>query len=166
MIKRDIKNYLGAKIGELEFPDGTSELKIAQTLASYAHAPLSQNEQAESYLEYSIKSRKDFADDLLERFKKRNILEGINASQGFWMHHTLRSYPVTFMGQQRVIDIMNLAISGDLEIACLALIYGYTDDMSESYHWISGDRKAWLIAEIKKITTQKVVVRRTTRQDV
>lgn len=149
MIKRNILNYLGNKIGELEFADGTSEQVIADRLATYAHAPPSDQERAESFLKYSIVTRKQFADELLERFKKRNILEGINAAQGFWMHHTLRAYPVTFMGQARVIDIMNLAISGDLEIACLALIYGYTDDMSESYHWMSGDRKQWLINELK-----------------
>lgn len=149
MIKRDIKNYLNVKIGELEFPDGTSEQVIAQVLAAYAHAPPTEQEQTESYLKHSIKARKEFADELLERFKKRNILDGINAAQGIWMHHTLRAYPVTYAGESRVIDIMNLTISGDLEIACLCLMYGYTDDMSQSYHWMSGDRKQWLINELK-----------------
>lgn len=149
MIKRDILNYQGVKIGELDFADGTTEQEMLRVLSSYTHAPASPQEQAESYLQHSIATRKAFADDLLERFKKRNILEGINAAQGFWMHHTLRAYPVTYAGEARVIDIMNLAISGDLEIACLALVYGYTDDMSQPYHWMSGDRKAWLIAELK-----------------
>ena len=149
MIKRNIVNHLGNKIGELEFPDGTSEIIIMNALAPYANAPLSDPERAESLLRYSIVERKQFADELLERFKKKNILEGINAAQGFWMHHTLRAYPVTFMGVSFTIDIMNLAISGDLEIACLALMYGYTDDMSQAYHWMSGDRKQWLINELK-----------------
>ncbi len=149
MIKRDIKNYLNVKIGELEFPDGTSEQAIMKALAPYACAPKSEQDASESYLEYSIKERKQFADELLERFKKRNISEGINALQGMHMHHTLRAYPVTFSGMNFTIDIMNLAISGDIEIAALCLIYGYTDDMSQPYHWMSGDRKQWLINEMK-----------------
>ena len=149
MIKRDIKNYLGAKIGELEFPDNTSEIEIAKALAVYANQPPTQQEQNESYLRFSIIERKKFADELLERFKAKNIKEGINAHQGLWMHHILRAYPVSFGGNDRVIDIMNLTISGDLEIACLSLIYGYTDDMSQPFHWMGGDRKQWLINELK-----------------
>lgn len=149
MIKRDIKNHLNVKIGEIEFPDGTSELAIQKALAAYTNAPPSPEEQLDSYLKHSIKTRKDFADELLERFKKKNILDGINALQGMHMHHILRAYPVTYAGQSFTIDIMNLAISGDLEIACLCLIFGYTDDMLQAYHWLSGDRKQWLINELK-----------------
>jgi hypothetical protein len=36
---RDILNYEGVKIGELEFPDGTSEDVINKELAIYAMAP-------------------------------------------------------------------------------------------------------------------------------
>lgn len=39
MIKRDILNHLGEKIGELEMPDDTSEAIIEQKLAKYAAAP-------------------------------------------------------------------------------------------------------------------------------
>lgn len=149
MIKRNIVNYLGAKIGELQFPDGTSEQDIIKALAPYAHAPRTQQEVSDSYLEYSIIERKAFADALLEKFKKRNISEGINALQGMWMHHTLRAYPIAFSGMNFTLDIMNLAISGDIEIACLSLMYGYTDDNSQPYHWLTGDRKQWLINEMK-----------------
>ena len=39
MISRDILNYLGQKIGTMEFPDGTQEDVIAKKLAVYATPP-------------------------------------------------------------------------------------------------------------------------------
>ena len=78
------------------------------------------------------------------------MLDGITAIQGMHMHHIFRAYPVSFGGQNFTIDLMNLAISGDLEIATLSLIYGYTDDMSQPYHWFSAERKQWVITELKK----------------
>ena len=39
MIKRDILNYLNQKVGEIEFPDGTSEDVINAKLAEYSKAP-------------------------------------------------------------------------------------------------------------------------------
>jgi len=38
-MKRDILNYLGDKIGELELPDGTSEQEWAAKLAYYSAPP-------------------------------------------------------------------------------------------------------------------------------
>jgi hypothetical protein len=144
MIVRDIiKNSV--KIGELSFEDGTSEELIEAALSAYVEPP----SNADSYLNFTIKQRKDFADQMLEKFKLRNIKDGINAAQGMWMHHMLRAYPVNFMGLAFTIDIMNLSISGDLEIACLCLMYGATDDMSQPYHWMNAERKAYLISEIK-----------------
>lgn len=144
MITRDII-VSGVTIGQAQFPDGTSEEEIATALSAYQPPEV----DADSYLKFSIVERKKFADELLERFKLRNINDGINALQGMHMHHLLRAYPVTFSGQSFTIDILNLAISGDLEIACLCLLYGATDDMSEPYHWMSSDRKAYLIGELK-----------------
>lgn len=146
---RDILNYQGNKIGELELPDNTPEDVWDKKLASFAVAPPSQEEVQASYLEYSIIERKQFAEKMLENFKARNISQGINAVQGMWMHHTLRAYPVTFAGMNFTIDIMNLAISGDLEIACLCLMYGYTDSGEESYHWLTSERKNYIISELK-----------------
>lgn len=135
----------GIKIGEVNFPDGTSESEISERMASYQPPSV----DPDSYKKFSIKQRKEYADELLERFKLKNINEGINALQGMWMHHKLRDYTVNFMGITFHIDIMNLAISGDLEIACISLLYGETDDMSLPYHWLSASRKAWLITELK-----------------
>jgi len=146
MITRNILNHLGETIGTIEFNDGTSEQEITNKLAPYAIEP---TVDSDSYLKFSIKQRKEYADDLLEKFKLKNIKEGINALQGLHMHHLLRAYPVSFGGEPFTVDIMNFAISGDLEIACLSLIYGATDDMSLPKHWMSAERKAWLITEIK-----------------
>lgn len=146
MATRDILDYLGNVVGQLELPDDTPEEVWQAKLAPYAVTPESAQEK---FLNYTIKVRKQFCEDLLERFKKKNILDGINAMQGMWMHHMMRSYPVTFGGVNYTVDILNMAVSGDVEIACLALIYGATDDMSQPYHWISSERKAWLIGELK-----------------
>lgn len=39
-MKRDVLNYLGDKIGELELPDDTLESVWAEKLAAYAKAPI------------------------------------------------------------------------------------------------------------------------------
>lgn len=147
MINRDILDYQGAVIGSLDFPDGTSEDVISKTLAPYAAPPAAID--PDSYKKYSITERKKFAEQLLEKFKLRNINDGINAVQGLWMHHNLRAYPVHFSGMDFTIDVMNLAISGDIEIACISLMYGYTDDGSQPYHWLTAERKSYLISELK-----------------
>lgn len=146
MATRDILDYLGNVIGQLELPDGTSEDIWTQKLAPYAKTP--ESAQA-ALLNMTVKARKEYCEDLLERFKKKNILDGINAAQGMWMHHLMRAYPVTFGGVSYTVDLLNMAVSGDVEIACLSLIYGATDDMSQTYHWISAERKDWLIGELK-----------------
>lgn len=145
----EIKDYENKVIGQLTFPDNVTDEEIAIVLEMYRRPPPTEEEMQNSYLEKSIRERKEFADSMLEKFKKKNINEGITAAQGMWMHQLLRAYQCTFQGEQRTLDIMNLAVSGDLEIACLALIYGQTDDMSEPYHWMSEERKQWLINELK-----------------
>jgi hypothetical protein len=44
---------------------------------------------------------------------------------------------------------MNMVISGDMATACLALMYGAPDDMSEPYHWLNEERLNWLINNLK-----------------
>lgn len=96
-----------------------------------------------------IKERKVYADDLLERFKKQNISEGINVLQGIHMHSKMRAFPITISGLSFTLDIMNMAVSGDIEIACVSLQYGTPDDMSQTYHWLSAARISWLVADMK-----------------
>lgn len=148
---RDALNYLGVKVGEVSEPDGVtfSEEQWAAKLAIYAIAPPSPSEVQASYLRNTIKARKEYAEDLLERLKQRNIGEGINALQGLWMHHRMRALPITFMGLSMTQDVMNMAVSGDIEIACLTLMNAAADDMTQPYHWWSQARIDWLIADMK-----------------
>jgi hypothetical protein len=98
----------------------------------------------------SIQSKVDFAQELIERLKKKNISEGINALRGLWMHQRIRALPVTLPGAPTMtIDLMNMVISGDLELACLSLMYTPPDDMTMPFHWLSQARLDWIIAELK-----------------
>lgn len=147
MEARSILDYSNNVIGTLELPDGTSEEIWEQKLAAFKIAPADlQNRRISA----SIKERKAFADNLLEEFKLLNMSQGINALQGFHLQALMAEYVFTFMGQPQQIDIMNLAVSGDIELACLALIYGPTDDMTQPEHWLSAERKAWLILKMKE----------------
>lgn len=101
-------------------------------------------------LKLNIKARKDFADQLLEDFKFKNINEGINALQGLYMHSRMRELPITFMGLSMKVDILNMAVSGDLEVAALALLYCTPDDMSQPYHWFSVARRDYLVFKLKE----------------
>ena len=143
---RDILNIDGVKIGELELPDDTSESTWQAKLAMYA-CSLSLDATAATKL--TIKERKEFADSLLEEFKARNIADGITAIQALWMHHRMRALPVTIGGLPMVLDILNMAISGDVETACIALQYTAADDMTMPYHWLNQDRIAWIVSKMK-----------------
>lgn len=146
-MKRDILNYLGQKIGEIEFPDDTSEEVIQNCLAMYATSQ--EVDTAALYRRYSIEQRQKFCHELIQRFKDKNLQDGINAMQAFHLQHRMRALDVTFMGVPFVVDIMNLVISGDVEVGCLALLYCQPDDMSLPYHWFSTERRNWLVAEMK-----------------
>ncbi len=100
-------------------------------------------------LKMSIIDKKKYADDLLERFKNKNIVEGINAVQGMWMHSRMRAVSFTFYGLPVIVDILNMAVSGDVELACLALMYTTPDDGSAAYHWLTQERINWIVADMK-----------------
>jgi hypothetical protein len=149
MTTRDVYNYLGVKVGTLTLPVETTEEQWTEKLALYQLPPPSAAEIQASYLKRTIVERKAYAEDLLERLKARNISQGINALQGMWMHSRMRALPITFMGVATTQDIMNMAVSGDIEIACLTLQNATPDDMSMPYHWWSQDRINWLITDMK-----------------
>jgi hypothetical protein len=56
---------------------------------------------------------------------------------------------VTFMGLPMTIDVLNLVISGDVEIACLTLMYSEVDDLSQTYHWFDQSAKDFLVNGMK-----------------
>lgn len=148
-MKRDILNYLDQKIGELELPDNTSEQEWEERLAIYKVAPPTEQQILESRLHSSIQERIDWAKAMMQRFKKRNISLGINGMQALWLHHRMRAMDITFNGVAMTQDIINMAASGDIETACLALIYSTPDDGSQAYHWYNAETKQWLVNEMK-----------------
>ena len=145
---RDILNYLGVKIGEMELPVETTEEQWQEKLAPYSIDPNAG--LMTKYLVGSIKDRRAYADDLIERFKLANMQAGISASQAMWLQHKMRALNVSFYGLPLVIDMMNLIVSGDAEVACLALMNCEVDDMTQSYHFFSAARRDWLVADLKK----------------
>ena len=147
MESRNIVDFNGDIIGQLELPEGTSEQSWADHLAPYAINPAV---SASTYTMFNIKQRKEFCETLLEEFKARNIGLNINALQGMWMHHRMRAMEITFMGLPVTIDVLNLVISGDVEIACLTLIYAPLDDMSAGYHWFNQSAKDFLVNSMKR----------------
>lgn len=147
METRNILDYQGNIIGQLELPSSTTEQEWALHLALYAVNPNAGS--ASSFLKFTIKQRKEYCETLLEEFKARNVGLGINAPQGMWMHHRMRAMEITFMGVPMTLDILNLAISGDIEVACLTLMYSTPDDGTQFYHWYTQEVKDLLIADMK-----------------
>ena len=145
MAKRNILDYQGNVIGELELPDGTPEDVWAEELAPYALTP---PEQQVVVIEKTLQDRKEFCISLLEEFKTKNVIEGIGAPQGLWLHHRLRALPVTYQGVAMTIDLLNITLSGDIELGTLALMNTAPDDMSQTYHWLSAERLGWLIGKL------------------
>jgi len=102
-----------------------------------------------AFLNTSIEDKIKFAQDLMGQLKFKNLNEGINAVQGFWMHQKVRAMPVTFYGMTFTIDLMNLVVSGDIELACLALMNTTPDAMNMPFHWLSQDRINWIVGKLK-----------------
>lgn len=148
-MKRDILNYLDEKIGEMELPDSTPEEVWEQKLSIYKVSPPTEQQIIDSRLQQSVEQRITWAKEMLQRFKKRNIGLGINGIQALWLHHRMRSLEITFSGVPMVQDIINMAASGDVETACLAIMYSVPDDGSQAYHWYNQETKDWLVNEMK-----------------
>lgn len=148
-MKRDILNHLNEKIGELELPDDTSEEVWSAKLAPYAKEPPSTQEQLDSRLQYTIEQRIQWAKEMLQRFKKRNIGLGINGAQALWLHHRMRALDITYNGISMTQDFINIAAAGDIETACRTLINATPDDGSQEYHWLNEETLQWLIGEMK-----------------
>lgn len=95
-------------------------------------------------------AKKSFATQLLIAFKDRNVIDGISAAQAIHLHSFVRSLPVNMPGlPQQNPDLMNMALSGDIEAACIALMYCEVEDMSQPWHWFNAERRDWLVTELK-----------------
>ena len=148
MATRDILNYQGDVIGQMNLPDDTTEEVWAAKLAPFAKAPPSEEEQFVQALSRTVAQSRIWADEIIEEFKKENLAYFITSGTSndlaimisLHVHHRLRAVPVTIGGVSFVIDVMNLVISGDLETAFVVLSYMTPDDMSMPYHWFNQER--------------------------
>ena len=147
MPTRKIIDYAGNEIGDLTLPSSTAESEWQERLASYVISP----EQAlNNSIAFNISERRRFADSLIESFKKENITAGINISQALHMHDLLRRVAVNFSGEVFELDLMNLVMSGDLEVAAIGLMYMTNlDDGSQLNHWFTAGRRDWVVGQIK-----------------
>lgn len=98
-------------------------------------------------------ARRQFGHDLMLAFKQKNISEGIQWFQAIHMHARFRAWnvqmPAELGGSVETVDLLNMILSGDIETACLSAIYGVPDDMTSPLHWVSADRMAWTIEQMK-----------------
>ena len=99
----------------------------------------------------TVEENKAFANNMLERMKKKNILEGLNSiEQAVWLHYRLRKTEFTLSDENIItIDVMNLVVSGDIETAEVVLGQMVADDMSQPYHWLNQERIDWIRGEIR-----------------
>jgi hypothetical protein len=78
MIKRDVLNFSGVKIGEMEFPDGTPEEIIALNLSVYAINPA---KPMPKVVFDKIEEYEKLAPVMLREIKRDNTLAGITTTQ-------------------------------------------------------------------------------------
>lgn len=104
------------------------------------------------YVQNTVKENKEFADQMMQRLKEKNILEGLSTiDQSAWVHHRLRKMDYTLSDNTTIVqlDLMNLVVSGDIETADQALGQMAPDDMTESYHWLTQARIDWIRNEVR-----------------
>lgn len=91
-----------------------------------------------------------FAKDMLIKFKAINISQGINAIQSLWLHERVRKWNCTVSGVSFEVDIVNMAMSGDIETTCIAMMYGQPDEMNHPKHWLTQEKMDYLINSMKE----------------
>lgn len=107
-----------------------------------------------------LQSRRVFGSDLMLAFKQKNLSEGIQWYQAMWLHHRLRNWQVTMppalltaLGEipdpNMSVDLVNVIVAGDLDLASLCLTYGTADNMTSPFHWCSQERMDWLNTQLK-----------------
>lgn len=104
------------------------------------------------YVKNTVQQNKAFADQMMQRLKEKNILEGLSSiDQSAWVHHRLRKVDYTMDDGVTIIqlDVLNLVVSGDIETADKILGQIAADDMTETYHWLNQDRIDWIRNEIR-----------------
>lgn len=126
----------------------TDELKQILDDLINVHSPIDPN----LVVKKSIQDRKIFGEQLIEDFKLKNLNEGVQWYQAVHLHSRVRAWEVTYphpIGGTDTVDIFNMILSGDIETASLSLLYGQNDDMSLPTHWITDERRKWLINQMR-----------------
>jgi len=101
--------------------------------------------------EADILTNSEFGRKLVLAFKQKNISEGINAIQALHLHHKARALVVKIPdGPILQVDLLNMALTGDLEAGCLALMWCELDDMTSPHHWLNEERRDWLVKQLKE----------------
>ena len=103
-------------------------------------------------IENTVAQNKQFADELMQKLKEKNIAEGLaSIDQSSWVHHRMRKVDYTLSDETTVVqlDVMNLVVTGDIETAEQVLGQMDPDDMTEDYHWLTQARIDWIRNEIR-----------------
>lgn len=111
-----------------------------------------------------LESNREFATDLMIRMKVMNAAVGINLGQALWVHHRMRALDIVIpqeladnfpgsglesvVGVAMTIDLLNLVISGDLEVAYVCLAACVPDAGNQPHHFLVADAVAWIRHEI------------------
>lgn len=143
-----VTDYEGlSKEGDMLCVLGSSMDETALDAVISAHVP----NTTIVYIHNTVRENKDFADDMMQRMKERNLLEGLSSiDQAAWVHHRLRKTDyVLDAGATVQIDVLNLVISGDIETAEHVIGQMSPDDMTQAYHWLTQDRLDWIRNEIR-----------------
>jgi hypothetical protein len=95
-------------------------------------------------------SNLDFVKNLFTLFKLKNIEEGINGVQSIWLNMRMAELQGVFSGLNFKVDVVNMGASGDIQTACLVLMYCQPDDMTQPYHWLTQERIDFLVNGMKE----------------
>lgn len=146
---RAITDYQGNVIGTLNLPEGTPEEVWLAKLNEYRQPP--EDQEAKRRL-MTIVQGKQFAVELMQKFKDRNLQNNMTLIQGLWLHQRIKNWTVSLPpemgGFTFTVDIMNMADSGDIESAYISFLYGELDEMTEPYHCVDQDMIDWVTGEM------------------
>ena len=114
------------------------------------HSPI----DSDLEMRISISDREKFGDQVIEEFKLKNLKEGIKWFQAIHLHERIKNWkvnlPAEVGGGEAFVDIFNMVLSGDIETASLALLYGENDDMTQGKHWVTNERRMWLLNRMRE----------------
>lgn len=112
-------------------------------------------------------ARQEFGENLMLAFKQKNISEGMQWFQAIHLHSRIKDVIVTYPtpeqfphpayaavgaligGQTKNVDIFNMIKGGDIETAYFSLLYTTNDPMTSPEHWITEERRQWLLEQMR-----------------